>query len=277
MTLPPEFSEKYGPWALVTGASAGIGFQFSHQLAAAGLNIVLVARREAQLSKAADEIREKYNVQTRTISADLVSENGWRDVFTSCEDIQVGLLVNNAGMSTHGSFFRDPVEKLLKLVDLNCRSVVALTHAFGRAMVERKRGGIIFVSSVLATPTPYLATYSASKTFVTAFGRTVREEFVRYNVQVTVLEPGLVDTDMSRSAGEEMDFSKGGFAPQAPEDCVREALAVFTKGKVKHIAGFGNRVSMGIIRSLPEPLQMSMMVSTMDKVVPPEARSFDSS
>lgn len=273
--MPSDFAQKYGPWALVTGGSAGIGLQFSHQLAAAGLNIAIAALGEEELIKAAGEIREKYGVETKYLLVDLTSEDGWRNVVESYDDIEVGLLVNNAGIETHGSLFRDPVEKHVNIIDLNCKALVALTHAFGRRMVDRKRGGIIFTSSLLSTPAPFFATYSASKSFVTSFGRAVREEFIRYNVQVTVLEPGIVESDMSKNIAKNMDFSKSGFSIQKPDDCVREALDAFASGKVKHIAGLGNRISMNVIRSLPEPVQMAMLAGSIDRSISPEIQKFD--
>ncbi|KAI0560492.1 oxidoreductase [Gracilaria domingensis] len=270
MVLSPDFAKKYGPWALVTGASAGIGAEFATQLAACGLNVVLVARREAVLNENAAALREKYPVQTRCITADLTSEEGCEEVVKACEDLEIGLLVNNAGMSEYGSFFRSSAGKHSKMISLNCVALVSLSHAFGRMMIERKRGGILFISSCLSSPMPYFATYSASKSFVTSFGRMLREELKKYHVDATVIEPGVVESELSRAAKQDMDFDKGGFTTMPAEQCVAESLSALANGKSVHIPGFQNKVAMAVMRSIPADVSMKMSNVLVDRMMSPE-------
>lgn len=164
MPRSSKFPDKYGPYCVITGASSGIGEEFARQLAAGGLNLVLVARRKPRLDAIAAALCAEYSVETMVIEADLATDAGWRSVVAATEDLDVGLLVNNAGVEHIGSFFHDSVDFHMKLIALNVTTVCALTHVFGKRLVIRGRGGgIINVSSMLSQPVPWMASYCASK------------------------------------------------------------------------------------------------------------------
>ena len=149
------FIERYGPWALVTGASAGIGAEFARQLSEMGLNLVFVARRRKRLEDLARDLESRSKVQVRIVTADLSQPDFLQLILSVTNSLEVGLLVNNAGFGLAGHFLEHALEEELRLLDVNCRAPLILTHVFGRQMAERKRGGIIFVSSVsgyIATP-----------------------------------------------------------------------------------------------------------------------------
>jgi short-subunit dehydrogenase len=167
MSLPARFSDRYGPWALVAGASDGIGEAFAHRLAGAGINVVLVARRAAVLAKLADELGRGYGVDARCVVADLTSEAMMGEIRQATDDIEVGLLVYNAG-AAHGAvhFLDRPAEAAIGMIALNCRGPVLLAHHFGKLMRERRRGGIMLLSSMAAmSGGSYIAVYNATKSF----------------------------------------------------------------------------------------------------------------
>mgnify|MGYP006241311987 CR=1 FL=1 len=157
------FNEKYGKYALITGGNSGIGAEFAEQLAKKGLNIVIVARREELLNKKASDLRKKYNVEVKTITADLSKIEQIEKVVKTCELLDVGLIIPNAGMETHGTFPKLDLAKEIMSINLNVTSTMALTHHFVKKMIPRKRGGVILVASLLGhMPTPYLSNYAGT-------------------------------------------------------------------------------------------------------------------
>ena len=141
---------KYGEWALITGASKGIGEEFSRQIAAKGLNVVLVARSETRLKELARSIETEYPVKTRVVVADLTESAGMVRLLEVTVDLNIGLLVNNAGREDSGPFLQIPIDDALGTIDLNIKIPLQLTHHFGTKMQARKKGGILFMSSIVA-------------------------------------------------------------------------------------------------------------------------------
>jgi len=160
------FQSKYGPWALVAGASEGLGAEFARQLAARGLHVVAVARRAALLEELAGELRSDHGVEVRTVSLDLASQDAAAALCERTRDLEVGLLVYNAALSPIGSFLEQDLGEKLRALDLNCRAPLILAHEFGRAMAARGRGGLLLMSSMSALQgSPFIATYAATKAF----------------------------------------------------------------------------------------------------------------
>lgn len=225
-----DFADKYGPYAVVTGASSGIGANFARQLAALKMNIVLVARREDLMKKLAVELEKTHSVQTKIVLADLTSDGGCEKVLTETAEVDVGLLVNNAGMEFNGHFLQSDESKHMDLVALNVTAVTKMAHAFGRRLVKRNHtGGIIFVSSIARNPFPWAASYSASKAFVSNLAYIMKFELQGSGIDITALEPGLVLTDMAVRG----DFERLGWPATTPEDCVKSALDGFCKGLLR--------------------------------------------
>ncbi len=199
MSKQTQFVKKYGPWALVTGASAGIGAEFAEQLAAYGLNIVLVARREDKLKSLASSLKLMHGVQTRIIVADLVTPNFIDIVQNETDDLEIGLLVNNAGQFALGDFLDQPLDKQLTILELNTRAPLILTHAFGQLMRARGRGGIIMVSSTVSSSgAPFNANYAATKAYDLILGEGLQAELKASGVDVQVLQPGATWTEGSQ-------------------------------------------------------------------------------
>ena len=196
------FKERYGPWALVTGASAGIGEEFARQLARMGLNLILIARRKQRIDDLARQLQSASKIQVKPIVADLSRPDFLPPLVSAIGSVEVGLLVNNAGFGLAGEFLDHELEQELALLDVNCRAPVILTHFFGRQMAQRKRGGIIFVSSVSGfIATPFEATYAASKVYELFLAESLGYELKKNGVDVLALCPGSTDTEFHVVAG----------------------------------------------------------------------------
>ena len=142
--------ERYGPWAVITGASDGIGREFAGRLAEAGLNLVLAARRKGILEDVANRLARDHGVQVETVTVDLATSSGVDELVARTRERDVGLLIASAGFGTSGPFVDARLNEELGMIDVNCRAVAALSHAFGRRFVDRKRGGIVLMSSLVA-------------------------------------------------------------------------------------------------------------------------------
>jgi hypothetical protein len=218
----------YGPWALVTGASSGIGQEFARQAAASGINVVLVARRAERLKEVAAELTARYGVQARVVPLDLSREGVLEPVRDATDDLDVGLLVSNAGAGNPGAFISLPYERLREIVQLNVVAHLDLAHHFGQRLAARGRGGIVLVSAVAAAGgLPYMANDSATKAYPLNLGEALHVELGQAGVDVTVLVPVLVNTPVVARIG----LDKMGLPADAisPEQAVDEALAALVE------------------------------------------------
>jgi len=192
-----NFKEVYGDWALVTGASSGIGEVFCRKLAAAGMNVVLVARRKERLDKIAEELNAEHSIQTRVICADLSDENETKGVVSAVDDLEIGLLVNNAGIMNTGNFLDNNLDDEIRLIDTNCKSYIILTHGLGNKMKDRNKGAIVFLASLTAVSAiSRWANYAASKGFDLQFAEAIDAELKDYHIDVLALCPGLTHTEL---------------------------------------------------------------------------------
>ncbi|HQO18865.1 MAG TPA: SDR family oxidoreductase [Acidobacteriota bacterium] len=196
------FKEKYGRYALVTGASAGIGEAFARLLAKRGFDLILVARREEKLDLIAEELRRKHGIEIMVIPMDLTLEDSADELFRKVGEFDVGLLVNNAGFGYYGKFVKQAPERFSDMIKLNILTFTLLTRSFCQYFIEKKRGGIILVSSLAAfQPTPGMALYGATKGFELLLGEALAEEIKGKNVDITVLCPSATLTEFQRVAG----------------------------------------------------------------------------
>jgi len=216
-----NFIEKYGSWALITGASTGIGKQYAKQLASKGLNIVLVARNKEKLLLVEKEILADYQVNVKVIVADLTIEADIETLFKKTNNLEIGLLVNNAGCEDSNHFVKIPLKHHLDTIDLNIKTPLVLTHHFGAKMVERKKGGIINMSSIVAFQgVPYIANYAGTKAYSLIFSEGIASEFKKHNIDVLVVTPGFTKTDLASG----YDFSGLPIAPMAPSYVAKKAI-----------------------------------------------------
>jgi uncharacterized protein len=198
MALRSDFLDRYGPWAVVTGASSGIGAELARQLAAAGLSVVLVARRRERL----EELAATLPTPSRVCALDLVDPDAPDAVAAAVADLDVGLVINNAGLSWKGPFGEHDRAHARRMIELNCQAPVALTHALLPRLVARGRGGVIIVASTGAFQgLPWSAVYGATKAFDLLFGEALHVELAPHHIDVVTLAPGGTDTEGPMNTG----------------------------------------------------------------------------
>ncbi|MGB5821772.1 MAG: SDR family NAD(P)-dependent oxidoreductase [Saonia sp.] len=199
--LKKQLKTKYGPWALITGASSGIGKELAEQLAGAGIHLVLTARRKNTLDELASILEAKYGVRTKNIVADLSTMEG---VYKLTEDIgklKIGCFIASAGFGTSGYFINGNLTSELDMVQVNCVTLMMLTHYFSRKFAEQGNGGIILMSSIVGFQgVPNAAHYGATKAYVQSLAEGIYHELKPYGVDVLAAAPGPVNTRFAARA-----------------------------------------------------------------------------
>ena len=186
--------KRFGPWALVTGASSGIGKEFARQIAASGINVVLVARREALLAELGRAISQEFDVQYRALAMDLSQEGFIAGLADATDDIDIGLVVSNAGTGKPGEFLKldRPLQKTLRLSTM---AHLDIAHHFGAKLVKRRRGGVILIGSMGAKMgVPFMANDGGAKAYVHSLAEALHYEFRPRRVYVTVVPAALTNT-----------------------------------------------------------------------------------
>lgn len=195
------FGQHYGPWALVTGASDGIGAAFAHALAAKGLNLVLVARREERLAALATQLQIAFAIQVRVLPLDLARPASAQALFSGTADLDIGLLVAAAGFGASGPLLQSEAGIEAGMVEVNCAAVLQQCLHYGRRLADRRRGGLVLLSSVLAFQgTPYAASYAASKAYIQALAEGLGQEIQGAGVDVLAVAPGPVASGFAARA-----------------------------------------------------------------------------
>jgi short-subunit dehydrogenase len=237
---------RFGPWAVVTGASSGIGREFARQLAANGINVVLIARRQALLAEAGRGFSTRYGVEHRVVALDLIEPGFLERIAGATDDLDIGLVVSNAGTAMPGEFLSHDLDALQAVMSLNATATLEVTHHFGGRLARRGRGGMILVSAAGSLRgVPNMANDAATKAYVLALGRGLHREFARHGVTVSVLLPGMTDTPTLDKLGFQPGTSP--LKPMTVEQCVAEGLAALAANRATHIAGRLNRVSVRVI------------------------------
>jgi short-subunit dehydrogenase len=249
-----HFAERYGPWAVVAGASEGMGRAYCLQLADRGLSVFMIARQAERLEAVADEVRAR-GVEARTLSLDLASEDLLSHLEPHVGELEVGLLVYNAGLSTQNHYFETDLAQHLQMINVNCRGPVLLSHHFGRAMATRRRGGIILMSSAAGFVGSGLnALYAATKAFDTVLGEGIARDIAHQDVDILSMVAGATRTP-------EFERSQKGSSPtpiMAPDDVVREALDSLGRTSMR-VAGL-NKIAVFLLqRLLPRRLATSLL------------------
>jgi short-subunit dehydrogenase len=236
------FAERFGPWAIIAGASQGIGEQFSRQLAAKGLNILMIARGKEGLEQVASVIRKEYPVEVVTVPLDLADPDLAAKVHAAVGERQVGLMVYNAVYSRIGEFFADDISSKLQTVDVNCRGPLVFLHELVPPMIARKRGGVILMSSMSGFQgCAMVTTYAATKAFNTVLAEGLWEELRHHNVDLLCCVAGATTTpNFNRQTPTEKVAS---VMPMEPADVVSEALMALERGKgPTRIVGLVNKL-----------------------------------
>lgn len=253
-----EFRARYGPWAVIAGASEGLGAEFAAQLAARGLHLVLVARREGPLRERAAALALAHGVETLALPLDLAAPDVWPQLAAALGDREVGLLVYNAAASLIGPFVEQDLAAKLRILDTNCRTPLVLCHELGRRLAARGRGGILLMTSMAGRQgTALVATYAATKAFQLVLGEALWDELRAAGVDVVAPCAGATSTPAYLSTNPRA----GTFASRAmpPGPVVTEALAALGRGP-SAVTGRANRATAFVLgRVLPRALAVRLM------------------
>lgn len=245
--MSEPFANRYGPMALITGASSGIGWGFAEELAERGLNLVLVARRLERLEELASLLDSRFGTQCTLISADLSQLDAPEKILEATCDLDIGLLVSNAGYGFKGEHSQNDPVGMSEMLMVNCNMPLRLTHGFLPRLRARGHGGIILTSSVEAMiGVPYSAAYSASKAFVSTLGEALWAETANDDIDMLTLCPGATETEA---------LARHGINPsqlqdlKAPREVAQLALDAITQGptfisSAHYEAQFGKLLSM---------------------------------
>lgn len=244
-----NFAARYGPWAIVAGASEGLGAQYARQLATHGLNLMLIARRDELLQSLALDLSTKYPIEVKTIALDLSEPDVVDRIAQATDDLKIGLLVYNAAFSAVGPFLERPLEDHAKEIQTNAFTPLKLVYRFAGRMHARGRGGIILMSSLSAFQgSAYISAYAATKAFNIVLAEGLWEEWRERGVDILVCISGAIKTPNYIASA---PAKTGGLGDMAisPEQVVREALYNLGKGPYV-IPGRMNRVSSFVMRHL---------------------------
>lgn len=255
---------RYPGWALVTGGSSGIGLAFADALAAAGFDVVLVARNESRLREAAAALQREHPVRTRVVVADLAEPGGVARVCEAVRDLEIGVLISNAGAGWIGRFELQPTEQHRACVTLHCMSAVELTARLLPGMRARSAGAVVLVSSAGAyVPLPYYAVYSATKAFVATWGEALAFELDGSGIDVLVVAPGDTKTNFQQTAGE---LSTRWLSV---DQVVDGALAALGRRTVV-VPGWEDRAALLLARLLPRRVVLRMAGTRQRRQTPLE-------
>lgn len=261
-----------GQFALITGATSGIGYELAKLFAKDNYNLVLVARNEDNLRQTAAEINALSDITIHIIPADLFQPQAAQQVYDKVKSLGVTIevLVNDAGQGEWGRFFKTDLQRDIDLVQLNIISLMSLTKFFLQEMTERNSGRILQVASSLSkAPTPYMAVYAASKAFVLSFSEALVQELEDTNVTVTALLPGATDTDFFHKAKAENTITYKETSLYDPADVAKGGYDALMKGEAKVEPGFKNKAQNALSTLLPDSAVASnmekQMVSSMEE------------
>ena len=202
-----HLKRKYGSWALVTGASSGIGRAIAVEFAKKGINVFLVARNHAVLSEMKVRLENQFPIRVKILSIDLSEKDANNYLFSETSSVDIGIFAASAGFGTSGQFLKNNIAEELNMIDLNCRSVVEQTHEFARRFKQRKSGSIILFSSLFAFQgVPGSSNYAATKAFIQSFGEGISVELKKFGVDVLIAAPGPVITGFGDRADMKFKF-----------------------------------------------------------------------
>ena len=250
MSNPNDFR---GKWALITGASAGIGVAVARELAANGAKLILTARRRDRLDTLAAELAAAHSTETRIVVADLNAPAAPQQIYNATEGagIVVDILINNAGLGHYGEFYKLDADQEYSMVRVNCEAVVRVSRLFIPRMVERRRGWMLVVASTASfQPIPYNAVYAATKVFDRFFALALAAEVERFGIKITTLCPGTTETEFFDISGGGGVFRRlGGMQPAS--DVAHKAVLALARGKRTIVPNVRGAFSAFMTRFIP--------------------------
>lgn len=247
---------NYGQWAIVTGASSGIGLELATQLANAGFNLIINARNEERLMIVEQQLKN-LNCEIKSVVADVSESDGIEKIIQSSQGLNVGLLINNAGYGTSGLFTEASIHSEINMLRLNCEAVLSLTHYFAQKFKQQQRGGIIFLSSLVAFQgVPYAANYAATKAYVQSLAEALAIELKPFGVDILAAAPGPVESGFGKRANMKMGKS---VSPQSLGVPILSALGKQTNV----IPGLLSKVLVYSLRTVPRFVKIKIMQLVM--------------
>jgi short-subunit dehydrogenase len=259
MNTPSSFAKKYGPWALVTGASSGIGAEFVRRLAAEGFNVVLAARRGNLLQAVSQEVERRYGISTKCLVVDLSEEAAVDSLDQQIRDLDIGLVVSNAGTGQPGHFLEQDHRQQLERFRLNALSHLNIAYTFGKRFARRGGGGLLLGGAMgAAHGIPFAATDAGAKALVQSLGESLHLELKRKHIQVMTLVVPPTNTAIITKFG--LDPVDMPMKPMSVEQCVSEALRHFKQGRSLSLPGAVNRFLSSIIPTKFMRVMMSKMI-----------------
>lgn len=255
-----DFVHRYGPYALVTGASSGIGRSYALALAARGLDLVPVARREDRLRELAAHVRDTYGTSVEILAEDLADPQAPARILDAVNDLDIGMVVNNAGFGVKGPFDTGDLRTLAAMQTVNCSAPTELAHGLVPRLKRRGRGALLFTSSVEGLiGCPYSAVYSATKAYLNALGEALWGELTPAGIDVLVLCPGATDTEAPARQGIDPATLRDLMAPEEVVDSALRRLGA----EPSHIPSAHYRESFARLRALPRREALTAMARAL--------------
>lgn len=258
-----KFADRYGSWGIVAGASEGVGAEYADQLAARGLNLILVARRLERLNALADELSSRYGIRTKCLEIDLADADAAEQIVFATMDLEIGLLVYNAAYSAVGPFLDQSMDAHIKELRTNIHSPLKLVYLLAQRFMDRGRGGVLLMSSLSAYQgSAYISTYAATKAFIITLAEGLWEEWRTHGVDVLVCVSGAIETP-NFTASQPMKTGGLGDMKMGPAQVVREALDALGKQPYVIPGRMNKAVSFVMRHLLPRKLAVKFMGKTL--------------
>jgi uncharacterized protein len=252
-----RLKEKYGEWAIVTGASSGIGLELATQLAHAGFNLIIHGRNLEKLKEVEMQLSENSNIAIKLVAADVSEQEGVEKIIQISQGVNIGLLIVSAGYGTSGNFIESSLHTEINMLKVNCEALLSLTHFFSQQFVSQKRGGIVLMSSMVAFQgVPYSASYAATKAYVQTLAEGLAIELKPFGVDVLAAAPGPVKSGFSQRANMQMSMS---LKPSEVGVPILKALG----RKTTVLPGFLTKVLVYSLRTLPRWAKVKVMEKVM--------------
>ncbi|XOV94350.1 MAG: SDR family NAD(P)-dependent oxidoreductase [Bacteroidota bacterium] len=252
-----RFKKKYGDWAVITGASSGIGLAIAEELAKIGLNLIINSRSETRLQEIATHFSNNYKIETVVVTADLSTTEGIEKVISSSKGKEVGLFIPSAGFGTSGYFTNSILEQEVNMLSVNVEAVLKLTHHFSKRFVKQGRGGIIFLSSIVAFQgVPYASNYASTKAYIQSFAEALTVELKPYGVDVLSAAPAAVESGFGNRANMKMANS------MRPQDISTEIINALGR-KSNVLPGSLTKVLTYLLKTVPRWAKVKIMKQVM--------------
>jgi uncharacterized protein len=255
--LKQRLFSKYGPWALVSGATSGIGFEIATRLAEAGLNVVLHGRNRELLTQHAATLTSQFSIETKVVQSNLSTQEGITTLIDGIQGVDIGLLVASAGYGTSGEWLASNLEAEIDMLRVNCEALMVLTHHFSQLFAQQKRGGIILMSSMVGFQgTPYAAHYAATKAYVQSLAEALSVELKSAGVDVLAAAPGPVSSGFADRANMQMGKA------MAPSQIGIPILRALGRRQTV-LPGMLTKVLVGALRTVPRWAKVRIMKLVM--------------